>query len=123
MPVVNFPEVDEAQDFSPLPKGEYLCSIASIDADKYVGRKYLYNRAVLEEWTRGETQNQGRARNRRASRKMAVPLSVAGTPSREGLDRFGGYRTKPIGSSANEGRPHATAAAQAAGADRGHSVQ
>ena len=35
MPVVNFPEVDEAQDFSPLPEGEYLCGIASIDADKH----------------------------------------------------------------------------------------
>ena len=34
MPWVNFPDVDEAEDFSPLPDGEYLCRLTAIDAGK-----------------------------------------------------------------------------------------
>lgn len=31
MPKVNFPDVPDAQNFSPLPEGKYLCKIIEID--------------------------------------------------------------------------------------------
>lgn len=31
MPKVNFPEVPDAQNFSPLPEGKYLCKLIEID--------------------------------------------------------------------------------------------
>lgn len=34
MPTVNFAGVEEAQDFSPLPEGPYLCALKAIDDTK-----------------------------------------------------------------------------------------
>jgi len=66
MPVVDFPAVQEAQDFTPLPAGEYLCRVENIEErqtkynddmwnvrfavidGEYIGR-YIFDRITFSE--------------------------------------------------------------------------